>query len=166
MKFLSKLTLLLVIGTLSGANSQETFIGTWENQVGNEIFRVILDIDLANENTIIGHYEKVVVNDDGVQSFIYCSDKEKYAGNNKGWLPFAISATGDNNEVEGTIHDNTVDENLYAQQKIGSIKLKFINGSSNTIRWFVQRKSYQSGLTSNEAPNFSVPTEVILAKVE
>ncbi|WP_157717128.1 DUF6705 family protein [Formosa sp. Hel1_31_208] len=154
--------------------AQDIFIGTWEHQVGNEIFRVILwengESDANGNIQISGHYEKVQVTSNGLgtlEQYIYCSDKEKFEGNNSGWLPFVIWLGGDNQSVGGTINDNTVDDSIYYHLKKGALTMEIITNSGGTVTasWKIERKSYQ-GVKMNEAPEFSVPTDVILTKVE
>ena len=77
--------------------------------------------------------------------------------------------TGDNQIIGGVFKDNTVDENLYKQQKIGRLTLEILTNSGGlnptiTAHWKVERKKYQ-GLIINEAPEFSVPTYIVLTKV-
>ena len=105
-------------------NTQSIFTGTWEYQSGNEIFRVFLwEDNLESGSQVIkGHYEKVIVNGDGTETFVYCSDKEKFSGQNKAWLPFVIHGADNNQELSGTFTDNTVDQSVYAQQKSGQIR--------------------------------------------
>ena len=149
-------------------NAQAIFVGTWEHQSGNEIFRVILQSSLDG-NQIRGHYEKVVVNN-GIETFIYCSDKEKFQVRNTGWLPYVIRTTGNNQSIGGSFTDNTVDQSLYHPLKHGHITLDILSNSGGfnptlTMRWFVERKSYAGLKTTSQAPNFSVPTNIILTKV-
>ena len=165
-------SIIVVISSFISLNtySQDIFLGTWEYQEGNEIFRVHLSLNPEDNNHIIGHYEKVQVNN-GIETYIYSSNKEEFIGNNKGWLPYVItSRSGDNTKIYGTINDNTVDENLYHQLKAGRWTLEILTNSGGfnptiTAHWKVERKSYQSGLTDNEAPEFSVPTDIVLTKV-
>src|SRR5690606_36065932 len=112
-----------------------------------------------------GHYEKVI-NYNGIEVFVYCSDKEKFIGNNSGWLPSVLTATADTDSLVGPFIDNTVNQNLYDQQKLGSVKIELIsnNGSSPiTAQWTVRRGQ---GPYIYEAPEFSVPTDIVLTKVE
>jgi len=154
--------------------AQEIFIGTWEHQVGNEIFRVTLwenDEPVPNGTMeIMGHYEKVQVTSSGLgtlEQYIYCSDKEKFEGNNSSWLPFVIWLGGDNQSVGGTINDNTVEDTTYYHLKKGVLTMEILTNSGGTVTasWKVERKKYQ-GVKNNEAPEFSVPTDIVLTKVD
>ena len=148
----------------STLNAQNSFIGTWEYQTGNEIFRVILWLD-ENGEDIKGHYEKVTINN-GVETYIYCSDKEKFQGNNKGWSPYVINTNGNDIIIGGTFIDNTVNANLYHPLKLGSVKIEVVNNNGTdpiTAQWNVKRGQ---GPKINEAPEFSVPTDIILTKVK
>jgi hypothetical protein len=138
------------------------FSGTWEYQTGSEIFRAILWLDTDGQN-MRGHYEKVSVLD-GVETYIYCSDKEKYQGINTAWDNYVIYMTYDNDLlIGGSFNDNTVNSNLYSPIKIGRITVELLSESPATLRWKVKRGS---GIIVNEAPEYSVPTDVILTKVE
>ncbi len=164
--FYTVITLALSFTTLS-ANAQSIFLGTWEHQEGNEVFRIILSINTEDTDHIIGHYEKVQVNN-GEETYIYSSNKEDYVGNNNGWLPYVVtSKSGDNSKIYGTIYDNTVDENLYQQIKVGRFTFEILTNSGGlnptiTAHWKVERSP---GLILNEAPEFSVPTDIVLTKV-
>jgi hypothetical protein len=147
-------------------NTNNPFLGTWEHQDGNEIFRVFLWMD-DNSGDIRGHYEKVI-NNNGIESYVYCSDKEKFQGNNKGWTPYVINTNGDNNVIGGTFIDNTVNANLYHPLKLGSVRIELLSNTNSlvTAQWTVERKKYQGVISSDEAPEFSVPTNIVLTKVE
>jgi hypothetical protein len=141
-------------------NNSNPFVGTWEYQDGNEIFRVILWTDNDNEH-IKGHYEKVI-NNNGIESYVLSSDKEKHEGQNQSWIPYSIFCVIDNQVMGGIIIDNTVNSNLYHFRKNG--KLKFIlNNNLTTANWRIESSQ---GPKINEAPEFSVPTDIILTKVE
>ena len=150
-------------------NAQDIFLGTWEHQEGNEIFRITLWQDAEDSTYILGHYEKVqFVN--GIETYIYSSDKEVFIGNNDWWLTAAIATKDGNNEkIAGTFTDNTVNGSLYKKHKVGYVEIEILTNSGGlnptiTAHWKVERKSYQ-GLIINEAPEFSVPTDIILTKV-
>ena len=140
------------------------FIGTWEWQNGNEVFRVTLF-----ENSylgLVGHYEMVQQNN-GLETIVFTS--KKVVSSNEVWPPFVISGRVGINAFAGTIRDNTVDASLYNSEKIGQVVIEILNNSGGlnptiTARWKVERKKYQ-GLIINEAPEFSVPTDIILTKV-
>lgn len=141
------------------------FIGTWEYKEGNEIFRVLLWQDEDGTDAILGHYEKVT-SIDGQEQYIYCSDKEKFVGSNKGWLPFVMWLEGNDSLIGGAFIDNTVNENLYSQQKSGGVGIEILPNNDSeplTAKWKVKRSS---GPYINEAPEFSVPTDIILTKVD
>ena len=163
---------LILVLTLSlsttQSKAQEIFLGTWEHRSGNEIFRVFLFENLTYENEIHGHYEKVQINN-GTETYIYSSDKNKFVGNNQRPSLTTIMASGNNESISGLFEDNTVDENLYSQLKSGHIDIIIISNSGGrnpviTAKWKVERPSYQ-GVTVNEAPGFSVPVDIILTKV-
>ncbi len=164
MKTTIKFLLFIIIVTNSiNLNAQakyplSTYTGVWEWQNGNEIFRVRLRADLEDNTRFIGHYEKVSVDANGNETFIYNSNKEVFTGNNKGWLPYVITGGG--------IIDNTVDQSKYHPLKHGSLKFEILTATPGNItaRWHVFRKT--GGIIGDdEAPEFSVPTDVILTKV-
>lgn len=160
---------ILVVFLANTVGAQSIFQGTWEYQQGSEIFRVILweDDRDGSTNLINGHYEKVTVQSNGEETFIYCSDKEKFQDSNKGWLPFVISLKQDGNKLSGSIVDNTVDSNLYHPLKSGQLRTEIISntGGSNpviTMSWKVNR---DEGPMIKESPEYSIPVDVILTKV-
>lgn len=171
MKNIKYILILFLSISYTQIQAQDIFIGTWEYQQGNEIFRVFLweneETDHLGNTSILGHYEKVQLVGNGLEQYIYCSDKDKFVGNNQGLLSSALLISGDNQSVGGSFTDNTVDENLYNQLKLGHLTMEIITNSGGTITasWKVERKSYQ-GVKMNEAPEFSVPTDIILTKVE
>ncbi len=134
-----------------------TYLGVWEWQNGNEVFRVRLRVDPKNNMNFVGHYEKVSVDANGNETFIYNSNKEVFAGNNKAWAPFVIFGGG--------FIDNTVDQSKYHPLKNGSLKFEILTATPGNItaRWHVFRRD--GGETDDDAPEFSVPTDVILTKV-
>ena len=161
------LTLTLLIFNSQIVLAQEEdytpFIGTWEWQNGNEVFRVNLfeNADLG----LVGHYEMVQQNN-GIETVLYTS--KKFDDGNEVWPPYVISGRTGVNVFAGTIRDNTVNSQLYDSEKRGSITIVIQNVTgigSITATWKVERKSYQSGLTDDESPEFSVPTDIVLTKV-
>lgn len=141
-------------------NTENPYVGTWEYQDGNEIFRVFLWMAEDNQH-ILGHYEKVISNN-GIETFVFCSDKEKYEGLNQAWLPYSIYCTIDNQVLGGIIVDNTVNSSMYHFRKNGKIRITLNSDFTNAV-WIVQE---QNGTKINEAPEFSVPTDIVLTKVE
>jgi hypothetical protein len=141
------------------------FIGTWEWQNGNEVFRVNLfeETDLG----LVGHYEMVQQNN-GFETVVFTS--KRFVDGNEVWPPYVISGRTGISAFAGTIRDNTVNAQLYDSEKRGKLVIVILTDSGGlnptiTASWKVERKSYQSGLTDDEAPDFSVPTDIILTKV-
>lgn len=156
--------LTIILLSINMLEAQNNFIGTWEHQDENKIFRVVLWSSEDGEY-LNGHYEKVNINN-GIETYIFCSNKEKFVGNNTGWLPTVFWLQGDNQMIGGAFTDNTVNQNLYDQQKLGSVKIELISNSGSgpiTAQWTVRRGQ---GPYINEAPEFSVPTDIVLTKVE
>ncbi len=163
--FYTIITLALSFTPLS-ANAQNIFLGTWEHQEGNQVFRVTLWED---NNNILGHYKMINV-ENGMETIIYSSNKNEHIGNNEAKLPFVIYGSANNQLLIALFYDNTVNANQYHFQKKGSLTIEILTnpGGLNptiTAHWKVERKSYQSGLADNEAPEFSVPTDIVLTKV-
>ncbi len=148
----------------------DLFTGTWEYQENNEVFRVILWEYNEAPNVIAGHFEKFVVDDNGIiQNYIYASEKGKIQGDNKGWVPSAINVDVTSNYLFGPFVDNTINPNLYDRIKRGQVKIEIISNNqlTNTVtaRWTVQESEGQHLTFSSVSPDFNVPTDIILTKV-
>jgi hypothetical protein len=167
-KIIKAVTILIVCLVTNTTVAQSIFEGTWEYQQGNDIFRVILWEDSRDDGSdvIKGHYEKVSVDANGNETFIFSSDKDKFLGANTSWLPFIIYSSGNNQKISGSFTDNTVDQNLFDQQKRGKFRMTILsnsggNNSPITAKWEIEEVN---GAKIKESPNFSVPTNVILTK--
>ncbi len=164
--FYTIITLALSFTTLS-ANAQNIFLGTWEHQEGNEIFRVKLWQDTEDSTYILGHYEKVQINN-GEETYVYSSNKEEFIGDNDWWLTAAIvTKDGSNTKIGGSFTDNTITGNIYRKYKSGHLSFEILTNSGGlnptiTAHWKVERSP---GLILNEAPEFSIPTDIVLTKV-
>lgn len=64
-------TLIICVAFITTINAQNPFIGTWEYQDGNEIFRV--ELSLNENNRIRGHYSKIQTNN-GFEIVLYKSN--------------------------------------------------------------------------------------------
>lgn len=158
---------LVFMSIYAKVDAQSIFQGVWEYQNGNEIFRVILSEHSDQNDIIQGHYEKVSVNSNGDESFIYSSDKEKFQGQNTGWVPFAINLKEIESSLSGTVIDNTVDQSLYSPIKSGQLKIQIISNSGGnnpviTASWRIQR---DEGIEVNESPNYNIPVNIVLRKI-
>ena len=165
--FYSFISTMISLSTLS-TNAQNIFLGTWEHQNGNEVFRIVLWEDPLDNNSIKGHYKMVQI-ENGLETIIYSSNKNEHIGINEAKLPFVIYGSANNQTLIGLFYDNTIDSNQYHFLKKGSLHLEILTNSGGlnptiTAHWKVERKSYQ-GLIINEAPEFSVPTDIILTKI-
>ncbi|WP_452220253.1 DUF6705 family protein [Lacinutrix salivirga] len=146
-------------------NQNNPFIGTWKYQNGNEVFIINLFTNLENE--IIGHYKKVIIDNNGnIISEIYNSNKE-LGSTNQNW-PYTIFLGQFNgeNSIGGVITDNTI---INAPRSFYKGKLKMRIQDSNcstclvTAVWKVEKNQ---GFKSPNEPDFSMPTDIILTKIE
>ncbi|MGX1022968.1 DUF6705 family protein [Psychroflexus sp. MBR-150] len=148
----------------------DLFTGTWEYQENNEVFRVILWESDIVDNFIQGHFEKFVIDDNGIiQNYIYASEKGKIPGDNKGWVPSSINVEVTPTYLSGYFVDNTINPNLYDRIKTGQVKIEIISNNqlTNTVtaRWTVQESEGRHLTFSSVSPDFNVPTDIILTKV-
>ncbi|WP_046756594.1 hypothetical protein [Kordia jejudonensis] len=145
---------------------QNPFIGTWEWQNGNRIFRVFL----FNQNsTTKGHFEMIEVNN-GVETTIYKSNKPYNTQTPQNWHP-VISGGYYENSFDGRIMDNSL--NYEAPQWDGftlwhsRLRMKILQannciGCSTTASWKV---AYSDLTPSNKLP-LNIPTDIVLTKVQ
>lgn len=170
MKNYTRITIIVFVFLLTSFIShaqRSTFTGTWEYRSGNEIFRIVLWEDTNELDLLKGHYEKVVINSSGDETFIYCSDKEKFQDHNTGWIPFAISLKEIQSKLSGSITDNTVDQSQYDPLKSGQLRMEILSntGGSNPTITASCKINRDEGIAIKESPNYSVPTDIILTKV-
>lgn len=164
------ISLLLTISIYSQTTPMDLFTGTWEYEENNEVFRVILWESDIKDNFIQGHFEKFVVDDNGIiQNYIYTSEKGKIPGDNKGWVPSAINVEVTSTYLSGPFVDNTINPNLYDRIKRGQVKIEIISNNqiTNTVtaRWTVKERVGQHLTFDSVSPDFNVPTDIILTKV-
>ncbi|MGX1022969.1 DUF6705 family protein [Psychroflexus sp. MBR-150] len=167
---LLNISLLLTVGMHSQTTPMDLFTGTWEYQENNEVFRVILWEYNEAPDVIVGHFEKFVVDDNGIiQNYIYASEKGKIPGDSKGWIPFAIYAGVSTDFIKGIFKDNTINPNLYDRIKTGEVKIEILSNNqlTNTVtaRWTVKVRVGDHLTFSSVSPDFNVPTDIILTKV-
>jgi hypothetical protein len=141
------------------------FIGDWQYQSGNEIFIVTLWLDTA-ENDILGHYKKIIVDINGVfQSEIYNSNKE-IGTSGQNW-PRVISAIyhENSNTIGGNITDNTLvntPRGFHDGKFVLIVQESNCLGCPTTAEWEVEKSP---GFRSPDEPDFNIPTDIILTKV-
>ncbi|WP_452221649.1 DUF6705 family protein, partial [Lacinutrix salivirga] len=152
---------LSVTSTLEAQNINDSFVGIWETQNGDEIFRIELFID--NEGDISGHFSKVETTNSGLEILVYESNRPIGAGFRWGR---AIYGSSDGTILEAGIDDNTVDNPLNLPLFSGHLTMTIqpATGSGQvTATWKVERSS---GLKSNaDNREFNIPTDIILTKV-
>jgi hypothetical protein len=144
----------------NGNLQNNPFVGIWEYQDGNEIFRV--ELYLNNEGRVRGHYEMLTQNPDGTDTLEFKSNKDVghglklgpviYGGNNS----TTLSAGIDDHSVAiqfdelGSLH--------------GSLKMEIISSNPTKATWKV---SGPNGLRLHfDERVFSIPTDVVMTKVE
>ncbi|TYB69017.1 hypothetical protein ES677_14485 [Bizionia gelidisalsuginis] len=157
-------------------NNFAPFLGTWEWQNGNQIFRVTLwkEEQVENENgnrpsfywdQIKGHYEMVQLGQSGQQleTVIYTSQK-KIGQSTSDWFPVISGRGVDGMNFDGTVYDNSVVYNpKYITGVRGILKLDIIPSTiPSQMEWKV---TLPQGMYGTDQPTeFNIPTDIILTK--
>lgn len=142
--------------------SQNPFHGTWEYQNGNQIFRVHL---FEQNSTTKGHFE-MVVNNNGIETVIYTSDKPYNSVTSQHWHPVInVGLNNDGISLDGRVLDNSYD---YESSSFNNYQLceswlsmKIISTNPTAATWKV---NYYD-IVPNNVPPINIPTNIILTKV-
>ncbi|WP_452219420.1 hypothetical protein, partial [Lacinutrix salivirga] len=152
---------LSVTSTLEAQNINDSFVGIWETQNGDETFRV--ELFLNEDNKVRGHFSMIQTTNSGLEILIYTSKKS--IGFGLTWPP-VIFGGSDGTILEAGIEDNTVPNPLNLPRFDGDLTMTIqpATGSGQvTATWKVERSS---GLKSNaDNREFNIPTDIILTKV-
>lgn len=157
-------------------NNFTPFLGTWEWQDNNQIFRITLWKEEYNENEngnrpsffwdeIKGHFELVEIGQSGGQfeTTIYTSQR-KIGQSNTDWFPVIDGASNNGINFEGLIYDNSVpyDPN-YITGVRGNLILTIIpNSQPQQMDWKV---TLPQGMYGTDQPTeFNIPTDIVLTK--
>ena len=155
----------------------DPFIGTWEYQDGNQIFRVTLfkveKIEYENGNynpsyymdEIQGHFSMIEIGSSGqpIETTIYTSQR-KMGASNTDWFPvITIGSTRDGINLNAMIYDNSIPYNINYPFVRGNLSLEIISGTNPIqMQWKV---TLPQGMYGTDQPtNFNVPTDIILIK--
>jgi len=140
------------------------FIGTWEHQDGNDIFRVTIWED---GDDLKGDYWFIEINN-GVETIV-CESNYNIPNTDvyNGYVFFGGSTNG--TKMGGKIDDNTINcqDGIEARKRIfGNVSLTIQSGCLGcpiTAEWKVKRLS---GIRIQGNPTeFSIPTDIIMTKV-
>ncbi len=153
------------------------FLGTWEWQSGNRIFKVTLwkEAYVENQNgnrpsfyedVIKGHFEMIHVSQGSQpwQTVMYTSQK-KIGQSTSDWFPVISGASHDGNNFRGIIYDNSVPYNPeYSTGVRGNLELSIVqNTSPMQLHWNVTLPQGTYG--TDQPTEFNIPTIMILKKV-
>ena len=147
------------------------FVGTWENDNGNETFQVELFISInsfSQESYIRGHYRLI---DNATGNYIYRSDKTivNSLGETITILPqIGAFYLSHNNSISGTIRDNTTFDYVNINQggilscNVYMVLQNDCTGCTPELIWEVRR-----GMGTFTGPIYQplIPTSLILTKV-
>ncbi len=143
---------------IQNTNTNNPFIGTWEYQENNTIFRVQLYME---EASIRGHYEKVsIINN--IEVPIFKSNREIGFGETFGPV---IYGNNDGNLLIAGIDDNTVTTQYEILGSLsGTLKMEIISNNPITVTWKVKLNNESRLDYDNRV--FSIPADVILTRVD
>ena len=157
-------------------NNFVPFLGTWEHQSGNQIFRITLWKEEYNENEngnrpsffwdeIKGHFEMVEIGQSGEQleTTIYTSQR-KIGQSNTDWFPVIDGASNNGINFEGLIYDNSVPyDPSYITGVRGNLILIIIpNSQPQQMDWKVTLPQGMYGI--DQSTEFNIPTDIVLTK--
>ena len=141
--------------------TKDDFIGLWEWQNNNEIFRVnLFDYQEDGETGIGGHFTMLQVDNNGNETVLYTSNR-LIEGTNDYWRPMITGCRylDYNESYRFFLRDNTSDYFL-----LGDLYLKFLNnlnsGQPLQISW-----KLRPGGTRSQDEIFNVPTDIVLTKM-
>ena len=141
--------------------TKDDFIGIWEWQNNNEIFRVdLFEVEIDGEAGIDGHFTMVQVDNNGNETVLYTSNR-LIEGTNDYWQPMITGCRylDYNESYRFFLRDNTSDYFL-----LGDLYLKFLNnlnsGEPLQISWKLRPRGIRS-----EDERFNVPTDIVLTKI-
>ena len=161
------LILLLLVFSVSFLNAQNPFIGTWKSQNGNEVFYVTFYNDFGT-NEIRGNYKLVIVNSSNIEiEEVYRSNK-LIDGINEWPSCLLLDYNSSLQRLKGNITDNTIDFSLYNPNrsfKSGDLTVKLLNGCMGcplTAEWKIKEPQ---GIKIEGEPDYNIPTDIILTKV-
>ncbi|PTX58557.1 hypothetical protein C8N46_11348 [Kordia periserrulae] len=143
-------------------NINTPFVGTWEWENGNQIFRIQLFLD--EDGDIGGHYSLLQTNSNGIPTVIYKSNKDIGHGLTYGSV---IYGSSNGTLLKAGIDDNTINNPNYTHIS-GSLTMEIINtgnciGCSPTATWKIKEKKDLRLETDDRT--FNIPTDIILTKV-
>ncbi len=141
---------------------ESPFIGTWEWENGNQIFRVFI---WKQNSASKGDFELVEVNG-GIETTIYKSDKEIYGLAGTNWYPVITGGWDGDKHFNGRILDNSIEHDpavytLWDAKLTMKISQENCLGCSTTATWKV---NYYDLVPSSAAP-FNIPTDITLTKI-
>ena len=149
------------------------FLGTWEYQTGNTIFRITLTKITKEEHkngnrpsfymdAIEGHYKKVEVDNNGNETTIYTSQK-KMGTSNTDWPHSIYGDTNNGVKLNALIYDNSITPSNGFVAIRGKLKCEIIpNTNPKQMTWKVTLPQGMYG--SNQPTTFNIPTDIILTK--
>ena len=149
-------------------NNLTPFVGHWEWINGNETFKVEIYIE---GGYLKGHYCLVETNNGFIINTIYESNKLLNANLNFYFGSAIFGGSQDGVLFHASIEDNVLlgtGPNDYKRTKQGSLAFTITNDGNNgqpiTATW---RVKILQGLKSTEEPSsFSIPTDIVLTKVD
>lgn len=141
------------------------FIGDWEWQNGDETFRVEV---FADGNNLKGHYEMIETDSTGNETTLYKSNKLLNPSLNFYYGSAMFGGSNDGVLFHALIDDNVLMGDGIHSRKDGSLAFTITNdgtdGQPITATW---RVTILQGLKSTSEPTeFSIPTDILLTKVE
>ncbi|WP_322551125.1 hypothetical protein [Flavobacterium psychraquaticum] len=162
--FKNTFTILMLFISIASFSQTQAFIGTWENQTGNSIFRVIISPNSSGHvesAPLMGRYFKVNINN-GMEVIEYSSDLAPLG--NFQWEPGFYASVYPNSILGGELIDHTYLDTTKSKWGDLSITLNTISCLTCplTANWEVVRPS---GLRlDNEPPDYNIPTSIVLTK--
>lgn len=154
-------------------NVFSNFLGTWEHQNGNIIFRVTLTKITKEEykngnrpsfywDKIKGHFEKVEIDANGRETIIYTSQK-KMGQTVTDWPHSIYGGTSDGVGLSAQIYDNSINPVGDYFHITGKLKCEIIpNINPKQMTWKV---TLPQGMYGTDQPTtFNIPTDITLTK--
>lgn len=164
-KIITILCIVFLSYSYTTTTMQDPFLGTWEWQQGNQVFRVEL-IDDGN-NGIDGHYTMLSLNAQGQETIIYKSNKD--LGHGFMYGPVIYGGSNGTDRLSAGIIDNiTPNPNNFPILE-GSLTMKIIStanciGCQTTATWKIKEKKEWRNEGDNRT--ISIPIDITLVKVQ
>jgi hypothetical protein len=137
------------------------FIGNWTFQNGNELFVLTL---WSESNKIFGHYRMMALDNNGSYQFMVYNSNKEIGTSGQNWPYVVYSKFNEGSYISGNITDNSINNPNYKfiEGKFMMTLLDTCFGCNLTAGFKVEK---EQGIRSEGEPDFNIPTDIVLTKL-